>query len=162
MNKEGELASIETEISQKVQELNELNQMIQENDSKYRKTIKENHDALDQSLQTLRDKEEDYRALANEIERLNDIKDEAENDLRKMEREAEAQQQHLQSLTENIEHSQNEIQSLNDKIIHLTEKESTLVKFFFSEFFFHLSKNRKKRSRNIQKLPNHFPINWLN
>lgn len=125
--KEGELEGITTEMSQKIQELQELNEMIQENDAKYRKVIKENRDALDRTMQELREKEEDYHSLLVEIDKLTRQKEEVQGSYNKVDREARTREETLKKLVANIEYSKSEIERMNESIIVLTEKEAAMV-----------------------------------
>jgi len=127
VNKEGELDGITNAINQKMQEFEELNQMIGENDAKYQKVFKDNRETLDKTLIELRGKEEEYHSLIMEIDRLSRIREETQGEINKTARENQLKEETLRNLYENIEHSQEEIQALNDKIISLTEKESDLV-----------------------------------
>ena len=101
--------------------------MTQENDSKYKKVIKDSREDLDKTLVNLREKEDDYNSIVIAIQKLVKQKEEIQKDSVGLENEVKAKEEILQKMVKNIEFPQKEIIKINDNIIFLTEKENELV-----------------------------------
>ena len=101
--------------------------MTQENDSKYKKVIKDSREALDKTLVNLREKEDDYNSIVIAIQKLVKQIEEIQKDSVGLENEVKAKEEILQKMVKNIEFLQKEIIKINDNIIFLTEKENELV-----------------------------------
>jgi len=111
-----------------MQELQELNEMIGENDSKYKKIIKDNREALDKTLRELREKEEEYHNVLVELDRINQQKEESLDLLQQIEKDIKVKDDLLNKLIANLELSQIEITRINQNMISLAEREQSLVR----------------------------------
>ena len=131
-SKEGELEGVVLELNQKNQELSELNEMIEENESKYRRVIEENKETFDKTLLELRRKEEEYHNILVEIDDFSREKEQTQEDVNRLTYDVKTKEEIFDKLTKNSEYLQNEIQRMNENITALSEKEAVLVSFFIS------------------------------
>ena len=104
--------------------------MTQENDSKYKKVIKDSREALDKTLVNLREKEDDYNSIVIAIQKLVKQKEEIQKDSIELENKVKTKEGILQKMVKNIEFSQKEIMKINDNIVFLTEKENEFAFIF--------------------------------
>ena len=129
-SKADELEHVMVEAGQKTQELQELNEMILDNDSKYKRVINEHREVLDKTFAELRDKEQEYHDLLVEIDKLSRQSEEIQEGISRLERECQTKEESLHKFTENLDYSQSEVQRLNENIIVLTEKEAAIVRIY--------------------------------
>lgn len=121
------LEKLKNDIGQKIQELQELNEMIGENDFKYKKVIKDNRDALDKTLKELKEKEEAYHNILMDLDRLQREKENAQEIVESLDREIKSKDEILKKILINLENSQTEVKRLNENILNLIDKENNLV-----------------------------------